>query len=157
MITNFEEHTSDLSETELEMLPFLIQGFKKHDESDPIKAPVIVKLINQFFAKNKSPFKMTEVKLRKFVNHIRSNSLLPLIATSDGYFVTGNKEIIKSQIISLKQRAFSINTCAGGLETFLTDVKKDDGFCNCANQESIATYTFGDVVFCGNCNKGRRK
>lgn len=121
MIKSFEEHTSDLSETELKIIPFLIEGFKKHDETDPIKAPVIVKKMNEFFVKNKSPFKMTEVKLRKCVNHIRSNSLLPLIATSDGYYITSDKEIIKSQIISLQQRAFSINTCAGGLEKFLND------------------------------------
>ncbi len=155
-VRTFEEHTSDLSETELEMIPFLIEGFKTHDEKDPIKGPVIVKKLNLFFANKQSPFKMTEVKLRKCVNYIRSNSLLPLIATSSGYFCTGNKDIINSQIISLKQRAYQINMGAGGLEKFLNDapVKKDDGFCNCGD---APTYTLGGVLFCDKCNKGKRK
>ena len=45
--------------------------------------------------------------------------MIPLIATSNGYYVDYSKETLEAQIKSLKERASSINRCAQGLETFL--------------------------------------
>jgi hypothetical protein len=62
---------------------------------------------------------MTGVRLRKMVNYIRSNSLIPLIATSHGYFTSDCKQTIQEQIKSLQERANSIERCAQGLKKFL--------------------------------------
>ena len=114
MITNFENVTFDLTEIESKLLPLIIAGFKKYTKQNPIKEPDIVKRFNE---KNYE-YKLSGVRLRKLVNYIRSNGLLPLIATSKGYYVSYEKEEILSQIKSLRERASSINKCADGLEGF---------------------------------------
>ena len=67
--------------------------------------------------------KFTEVRLRKIVNYIRTNGLIPLIATSSGYYVDYSPEkVIESQIKSLKERSSSIYHCAVGLEKILSNM-----------------------------------
>ena len=113
MLTNFESLTSELNEIEMVMVPICIRCFGKYTKSNPIKAPEIVSRMKQ------AGYKLTEPRLRKIVNHIRSNSLQPLIATSDGYFVSEDPAEIKKQILSLYERAASIRRCADGLSAFL--------------------------------------
>jgi len=119
MIVNFEDITQELNEDELKLIPILINGFSNHSESNPIKAPVIVEKVNSILHLKDLKIKITEPRLRKCCNYIRTNALLPLIATSNGYFVSKDPVIISSQIKSLRQRATSINSCADGLEKFL--------------------------------------
>lgn len=115
MITNFETITDELTEHELSLVPLLVQGFRKHGINSPIKAPEIVHGMNRHLQSKK----FTEARLRKCVNYIRSNSIIPLIATSSGYYVSFDQDVIKSQIKSLEQRARSIQNCADGLNKFL--------------------------------------
>jgi hypothetical protein len=115
MIDNFEELTYELTDVEKKMLPLLISGFKNYTIENPIKEPDIVSRFND----RNTGLKLSGVRLRKIVNYIRSNGLLPLIATSKGYYVSYDKSIISSQIKSLRQRSFSINNCASGLEKFI--------------------------------------
>jgi hypothetical protein len=75
--------------------------------------------MNQYLQNNGYKIKMTGVRLRKMVNYIRSNGLIPLIANSQGYFTTDCKLTIQQQIISLQERANSIERCAQGLKKFL--------------------------------------
>jgi hypothetical protein len=119
MITNFEEITCDLSEQELELLPAFIEGFRKHTKKNPIKSPKIVAAMKLWLSANGIIYKVSDVKVRQFANHIRRFSLLPLCATSDGYFVTFDENVIRSQIRSLQERARSIQACADGLKQFV--------------------------------------
>ena len=114
MIENFEEITVELTEEELEMIPMVIRGMSKYSKSNQIKSDEIVKRWNA-----NSEFNMTGAKLRKMVNYIRTKGLCPIIATSSGYYVSTDKEEIKSQVKSLNQRAASIKQCADGLKRFL--------------------------------------
>jgi hypothetical protein len=85
MIDNFETITHELNEDELYLIPYLISGFEKRTVNNPIKAPDIVKAMNDHFkAKGLIKSKFSDVRLRKCVNYIRVNSLIPLIATSKG-------------------------------------------------------------------------
>jgi len=115
MITNFETITYELTDNEKAILPLLIIGFQNYTETNPIKEPEIVARFNE----RNIGLKLSAVRLRKLVNYIRSNSLLPLIATSKGYYVSTNKNVIASQIKSLEQRANSIMNCAYGLKVFI--------------------------------------
>ena len=119
MITTFEEYTAELTDAEMEILPLVVHGFRAYKIKNPIKAELIVTRMNEFLQKNGYKIKMTQPRLRKMVNYIRSNSLIPLIATSHGYFTTDNKETIQEQIKSLQERANSIERCANGLKKFL--------------------------------------
>lgn len=119
MITNFEDYSGELSPEEIQIIPIVIHGFRKYDKDNPIKSRVIVERMNKYLLERGFKIRMTGARLRKIVNYIRSNSLIPLIATSKGYFVSKNKSDILDQIKSLKERARSIERCAKGLEKFL--------------------------------------
>ena len=97
----------------------MCEAFRKYTKQNPIKAPIIVAKIN---ANKLTKKKFTEVRLRKIVNYIRTNGLIPLIATSSGYYVDYSPEVIESQIKSLKERSSSIYHCAVGLEKILSNM-----------------------------------
>jgi hypothetical protein len=103
----------------MEILPIVIHGFRAYKKNNPIKAELIVTRMNKFLSERGYKIRLTQPRLRKLVNYIRSNSLIPLIATSQGYFTTDCKETIQSQIKSLNERANSIERCANGLKKFL--------------------------------------
>ena len=116
MITNFELITSELNDDEKKLVPILIKGFVSHKSSNPIKAPEIIKAINN--GKYVSSV-FSEARLRKISNFIRSEGIIPLIATSKGYYVSYDKNEIEAQIKSLNERAESIIHSANGLKKFL--------------------------------------
>lgn len=117
MITNFEEITAELNEQEKELVLILIKGFKAHTgPSSAILSPEIVRKINEQKLTSK---KVTGVRIRKMCNYIRTKGILPLIATSKGYYISSDKQEILRQIKSLNERANSIRNCAVGLEIFL--------------------------------------
>jgi hypothetical protein len=119
MVTNFETITADLNDEELVILPVIIKAFSKYTKDNPIKAPQIIASVNSNSEKFGLKKKFSEPKLRRLCNYIRTQSLLPLIATSSGYFVDYDKQIIQSQIKSLNERASSIHGTATGLSKFL--------------------------------------
>jgi len=53
--------------------------------------------------------------LRKLTHFLRCNSILPLIATSKGYYVSYDNAEIDKQIKSLQERAAAIIESANGL------------------------------------------
>lgn len=121
MITDFEEITKELSEDEKQFLQPLINGFLQHTKDNPIKTPQIVSGMNNWASEKGINVKFNGVRLRKMVNHIRSTGMLPIIATSEGYYCSSNQEDIKKQIQSLRERAASINRCADGLMAFVDE------------------------------------
>jgi len=121
MVTNFELITPELSDDEFRLIPYLVAGFRLHPKSDPIKSPLIVEAINSKKEAWGIKGKFTDVRLRKCVNYIRSKGMIPLIATSDGYYTSWDKADIQKQIQSLHERASSILTCAEGLKLFLNE------------------------------------
>lgn len=119
MITGFEEKTQELTEDEMKLVKPLISGFRLRDKNSPIHGKDVVKGVNDYCQKNNISIKMTEVRLRKIVNYIRSKSLLPVMATSKGYYCAQTKEEVLEQIRSLNERANSIMSCVKGLTIFL--------------------------------------
>lgn len=124
MVTNFEEITEDLSQKELEYLQDVQEGIISATQlrAAPIKQDELITLINNYLILKHGIFcclLLKPVRLRKYVNYIRKNSLLPLIATSNGYFLSEDNEIIQSQIKSLNERAKSIRDAAKGLQNYL--------------------------------------
>jgi hypothetical protein len=118
-ITNFEEFTHELTSEEMEILPIVVHGFRNYKKTNPIKAELIVTRMNEYLLARGYKTRMTQPRLRKMVNYIRTNGLIPLIATSNGYFTSDCKETIQEQIKSLQERANSITRCANGLKKFL--------------------------------------
>jgi hypothetical protein len=122
MLTNFEEITEELSQSELGLIPILVKGFERRTKENPIKAPEIIEKVNGFLKENNYGITISEPRLRKCVNFIRTNSILPLIATSKGYYCSWDLEEITAQIKSLSERSNSILNCAKGMAKFLEQI-----------------------------------
>lgn len=103
MINGFEEQTHELTQYELQLVPLFVQSFKtKIGSENAVTSREIVERM-------KPRFKMSDARVRKIVNHIRTSGLLPnLIATSKGYFITENLEELEQYEMSLAQRAMEI-------------------------------------------------
>lgn len=125
MITNFEEITRELTIEEKCLIYILVKGFSTHKKDNPIKAPDIIEAINGKKENYKLTNKLTQPRLRKMINLIRSKGILPLIGTSQGYYVSYEPEEIEKQIQSLRERANAINQAAEGLKKYSQKLKKD--------------------------------
>ena len=100
MIKNFEKYTHELTDDEKVLLPQFINGLK-------------TKIGKQNAVSNKhirSRFKtinvnVSDARVRKIINHIRINNLLPLLCSnSKGYFVARNIDEIEEYLKGLQQR-----------------------------------------------------
>ncbi len=104
MIKNFEKETHPLTDYELGiLLPVLVRGLitkKGHDRA--VTNGYIVATL-------KSEYKITEARVRKIINHIRTHDLVPgLIATSEGYFIAETEAELVEYEESLKGREDAI-------------------------------------------------
>ena len=127
MLVNFEQITEDLTERELDFLPDVQEAIKKALEKsvEPRKQNELITLINSYLQEKHGLFcslSLSGVRLRKYVNYIRKNSLMPIIATSSGYSLSNDRNVIESQIKSLLQRSRSINDAAEGLKNYLNQI-----------------------------------
>jgi hypothetical protein len=118
MIINFEEITKELTEDEKKLVPIIIKGLNTKTKENPIKGADIVNAINE--NKDRYGIKLfSEPRLRKIINFIRSEGILPVMGTSNGYYCTKDRAELQSQIESLIQRAEAIMTSANGLKKFI--------------------------------------
>lgn len=105
MLTNFETITEPLNEYEQkELLPKVVLGLSlRIGKESAISSAQIVKALTS------KGYKISGPRLRKIINHIRMNGLIPcLMANSDGYYISYNHAEIVRHRESLKQRAEAI-------------------------------------------------
>ena len=118
MITNFQHHTKELVNCELKHIDNLISILSNVEKSNPIKTDELLKVLN-YCGTEKKLMKVGGARLRKLINYIRSNGLLPVIGTQYGYFVSYDEKDISNQIKSLTERSNSIMDCVYGLNKIL--------------------------------------
>jgi len=106
MINGFEEQTEDLSEYEREeLLPILLKHLPR---KIGIENAITGGAINHGL-KNNLGIKVSGARLRKLINHIRKNDLIPcLVASSKGYYVATDNADVQRFIESLEQRETAI-------------------------------------------------
>lgn len=117
MITNFEGVTNPLTDDEMRLVPYIIDGLRKRDKDNAIKGAEICERM-QAFKKTlgiKEKPKLTDARLRKIVSYIRIEGLLPIGATSNGYFCITDRIELERQVKSLKERAEAIYAAAEGI------------------------------------------
>lgn len=119
MINGFEEQTENLSEYELSLVPIFVQGFsKKVGKVNSITSAEII-------AKLKPQHKLSGARVRKIVNHIRNEGLLPgLIATNKGYYISNDPAEIEKYCESLKQRSNEIDRVMRSFQNHLSQLKQ---------------------------------
>lgn len=104
MIKGFERETNPLTDYKTGvLLPVLVRGLitKKGRDQAVTNGYIVATL--------KPTYKISEALVRKIINHIRTNDLIPgLIATSDGYFIAETEEELIEYEQSLKGREDAI-------------------------------------------------
>ncbi len=106
MINGFTNETKPLSEYERDTLtPIIVRGLSmKIGKERAIKnSEICAKMRLQ-------GSRIDNARLRKVINHIRVNALLPgVIATSEGYYIATTKEEMADYIASLESRESAIH------------------------------------------------
>lgn len=112
MINGFDKETRPMSEYELNVLtPLIVRGMStKIGKDRAIKnAEICTKM-------RLAGYKIDNARLRKVINHIRVNALLPgVIATSDGYYIATTRQEMAEYIASLESRESAIHSVSVAL------------------------------------------
>ena len=116
MLKGFEQHTSKMTDGEIQLAHQLIPAFKKRNSNNPILASEICRLVNE---KMNLDFKLSEVRLRRIINYYRINSILPVLSNKNGYYCSNDVTEIRDCIDSLTQRATAILDTTFGLEKWI--------------------------------------
>lgn len=106
MINGFTNETKPLSEYERDTLtPIIVRGLSmKIGKERAIKNSEICAKMRM------AGYRIDNARLRKVINHIRVNALLPgVIATSDGYYIATTKTEMADYIASLESRESAIH------------------------------------------------
>lgn len=119
MVKGHEQHTEELNEEELMLANRLISAFSKRTKNNPVTAPEIVRGVNANVPLTQN---FSDRRLRKIINYYRVNSILPIISTSKGYYVSRDENEIEGMIISLNQRANSILEACFGMQRILNQI-----------------------------------
>lgn len=105
MIKGFSNETSPLNDYELRvLLPVILAGLKdKQGKRNAVTNGYIIGRLKQ------QGYRIEAARLRKVINHIRTNDLIPgLIATSEGYFLAENEQELMDYEDSLRGREEAI-------------------------------------------------
>ena len=104
MIKGFKRQTEPLTDYEQNtLLPVIMRGLRPRigKESAVINRHIVSQL--------KPAYNVTEARVRKIINHIRTADLIPgLIATSDGYFIAETEKELRDYEESLLGRELAI-------------------------------------------------
>lgn len=116
MINGFAQQTEPLTDYERDtLLPVICRGLaNKVGEARAITNTAITK------AMKGAGYQLTEARLRKIINHIRTTGLIKwLIATSKGYYIATNRQEMEDYIGSLRGRELAIRAVRESMESQL--------------------------------------
>ena len=117
MIKGFSEETQPLTEYERKViLPIILEGLKtKIGKANAVTNKYIISRL-------RDSYKIDAARLRKIINHIRTNDLLPgLIATSEGYFLATTESELLEYEESLKGREEAIKAAVNLSVRYIND------------------------------------
>ena len=106
MIQGFQEQTEPLTEyEETTLLPQIVRGLLlKVGKANAVTNSAIVRGM-----KSNLNLSLTEARVRKIINYIRCNDIVPcLIATSNGYYIAESEQELKEYEESLLGREEAI-------------------------------------------------
>ena len=122
MLFGFEEQTAPLNDIELNAANIIADCLSRHHvgRGNAVTGAHIGNSLAQYaveFRDQKGRAYLTGPRIRKIINYIRSNGMCPrLIASSNGYYVSNDRDEIDAYITSLRERASAITAIANKLE-----------------------------------------
>jgi hypothetical protein len=132
MLIGFEKETHDLTADELSLVPLLV-GTLQYKVG--VKAAVTNTMLCNFLractGEDNKPIKVTDVRMRKLINHIRMKDLVPgLLASSKGYYVSNDPKEVKEYIQSLQGRENAIKGIRVRTQMYLNTMITNQGSLN---------------------------
>lgn len=118
MINGFEKQTEPLNDYEHNvLLPLIIRGLKiRYGEKSAITNR------NMTVALRNKGYDISEARVRKIINHIRTNALVKrIIATSKGYYIATSIDELSDYIESVKGREDAIRVMRESMEQQLNE------------------------------------
>lgn len=104
-LTNFENHTHDLTDTEIALSEIVLDVLKKATkEKQKCNGQIIAEVA--FFSQLE--INITSSRLRAIIHYLRTIRHIPVLATSRGYYLSFNLADIAIQVKSLDERIRSI-------------------------------------------------
>lgn len=103
------------------LLPKIIMLLKKTNKTNTMYAEDFISIVRNNSEEWGYKSNFSQSRLRKLINHIRLNGILPVISGKHGYYISHEKEEIHAMIKSLEERAESILSGAKGLKNYLLD------------------------------------
>ena len=122
MIHGFEDQTHELTDYERkELLPLFINGLgNKIGSKKAITNKQMISALRQRRDSRDQPIKITDSRVRKLINHIRTNGLIEgLIANSKGYYITNDPVELQKYLDSLQARANEIERVKESLKPYM--------------------------------------
>ena len=113
MIPGFTPQTEPLNDYEQTvLLPVICSGLRnKIGEARAVTNATITR------AMRGAGYQLTEARLRKIINHIRTTGMVKwLIATSKGYYIATSRQEMEDYIISLRGREMAIRAVRESME-----------------------------------------
>lgn len=124
-------HLERLNDEEIAFLPTLKRVLLKTNPRKPLYAKQIVSGVNKRRDEGISNYCLTkpftEARLRKMINYFRCTATLPVISTSNGYYVSYERDEIIAMIKSLRARAEAIFAASDGMAYILKQKDIIDG------------------------------
>jgi len=113
MLNGFAKQTAPLNDYEQHtLLPVIIRGLR-----EKVGAGNIITSTKIIAGMRKAGYKLDDVRLRKIINHIRNNELIPCLAsTSKGYFVATCSQELDDCIASIQGRIASQQAIIAALQ-----------------------------------------
>jgi len=115
MITGFEVETEPLTKYEERVLPYVVEILSKaKGKQNAVNNPRVCDLINheyavyftaQMFTDN---FRLTGVRLRKIIHHIRCNDLVKRLCSNSKEYYIGDKKECEDYMKGLRERLSAI-------------------------------------------------
>lgn len=124
------KNVKNVKNVRLDVVNILEQILIKTDTNNRLYANDLLKLINNKLDNEKQ---ISEVEIRKAINYLRRNEVLPILAGYKGYYISYEVEDIFAQIQSLEGRMKALDMAKTGLINQMRNVisEKDmekDGF-----------------------------
>lgn len=123
MITNFEDYTFELTDSEKKALSFIVGYFKfaSITKNFPRKNKDVCR-----FLENHHKIKCTTPRMRKIIHEIRAKGIIPnLLASSKGYYISEDLNELEAYFESLDQRINSIKEIQDQIAHVIRNLKKD--------------------------------
>ena len=104
-------------------IPMIIKILQRTSEESPLLSDRIILFMNNKQTEIGMKNKMNPPRLRKIVNYIRTNGIIPVISGSNGYYVSYDQEVIDNMVLSLESRIIAMQHAVVGLQNIRSQVK----------------------------------